>query len=457
MESGRQAESPRRLFGSSGVRGVVHKELTRDLLYGLGQSIASSLPPLAWIAVANDTRKSRAEVKSAVEMGLVASGARVLDVGTLPTPALAFVARNAGLDAGIMVTASHNPPEYNGIKLFTADGIGIHSRAGKGHRAIYFEKNFRVRAGSLHHAFELQRCYFDYLRQVPGANSISKKFRVVVDPGNGAASKYASELFSSLGLDVLPLNDTPDGSFPGRNPEPREDTLAGTYEFLKKERADLAVCFDGDADRVVFIDGQGFLGFDEAITFIASLAVKSSGKKRVATTVETGKLLELGLQRAGVNVMRGTVGDASVACLTRSTDAAIGVEPVGVYIMPEAGFYPNSFLAALTLLESVESIAEVRQFFDGIPKLYSGQRKIPCPNEAKSAIMQRVVENSNLFEPGVPNFIDGLRLEFGDSWLLVRPSGTEPIMRISAESTSKTRTQQLLEKAAAVVTGLMRE
>ena len=457
MRSNYQAEIPRRLFGTSGVRGVVHKDLTTDMLYDLGQAIATSLPPLSWIIIANDTRKSRAEVKTAVEMGLIASGARVLDVGTLPTPALAYMTRNMGVDAGIMVTASHNPPEYNGIKLFSGDGIGYSREQEKSVEQIYFQGNFRTETGSIQHAFELQRSYFDYLKKIPGINIFSRKFRVVVDPGNGAASKFASELFSDLGLEVLPLNDTPDGSFPGRNPEPREDTLVGTYEFLKKKQADLAVCFDGDADRVVFIDEQGFIGFDEAITFLASLAVKSSGKKRVATTVETGKLLDLGLQGMGVNVVRGTVGDVSVACLTRSIDAAIGVEPVGVYIMPEAGFYPNSFLAALTLLGNVGSIAEVRRFFKGVPKLYSEQRKIPCSNEAKFAIMQKVIEHSTLLGSGMPNIIDGLRLETGDSWLLIRPSGTEPIIRISAESTFKAETRELLEKATSVITGLMRE
>jgi len=457
MRSNYRAKIPIKLFGTSGVRGVVHKDLNTDLLYDLGQAIATSLPPSSWIIVANDTRKSRAVVKTAVEMGLIASGVHVLDVGTLPTPALAYITRNMGVHAGIMVTASHNPPEYNGVKIFSADGIGYSREQEKSIEQIYSRGNFRTESGTFQYAFDLQHSYFDYLKKISGANVFSKKFKVVIDPGNGAASKYASELFSDLGLVVLPLNDTPDGSFPGRNPEPREETLVKTYEFLKKERADLAVCFDGDADRVVFIDEQGFIGFDEAITFIASLAVKSSGKKRVATTVETGKLLDLGLQDMGVNVVRGSVGDASVAYLTRDIEAAIGVEPVGVYIMPEAGFYPNSFLAALTLLRNVGSIAEVRRFFHGIPKLYSEQRKIPCSNEVKFTITQKVIDHSTLLGFGTPNIVDGLRLESGDSWLLIRPSGTEPIIRISAESTFKAETKELLEKATSMITGLMRE
>ena len=450
-----QAETPKRLFGTSGVRGVVHKDLTTDILHDLGQAIATSLPPHSWIIIANDTRKSRAEVKSAVVMGLTASGARVLDVGTLPTPALAYLTRNIGANAGIMVTASHNPPEYNGIKLFSPNGIGYSREQEKNIEQIYFQKKFRTEPGSIQHAFELQRNYFDYLKKILGTDIFSKKFRVVVDPGNGAASNFASELFSNLGLEVLPLNDTPDGSFPGRNPEPCEDTLVSTYEFLKKNRADIAVCFDGDADRVVFIDEQGFIDFDEAITFIASLAVKSSGKKRVATTVETGKLLEFGLKDMGVKVVRGTVGDVYVAGLTQSIDAAIGVEPVGVYIMPEFGFYPNSFLAALTLLKNIKDISEVRRFFSGIPKLYSKQTKIPCSNGAKFATMQKVIERSTLLGGGTPNIVDGLRLESKDSWLLIRPSGTEPIIRITAESTSEAKTREVLEKATSVVTSLV--
>jgi phosphoglucosamine mutase len=171
--------------------------------------------------------------------------------------------------------------------------------------------------------------------------------------------------------------------------------------------------------------------------------------------VETGKLLELGLQDMGVKVVRGKVGDVPVAILARDIGAAIGVEPVGVYIMPEAGFYPNSFLAALTLIRNVGSIAEVRRFFHGIPRLYSEQRKIPCANEAKSGLMQQVIERPMLLGSGIPNTVDGLRLESGDSWLLIRPSGTEPIIRISAESTFKAKTQELLEKATSVITGLM--
>ena len=449
--------APVRLFGTSGVRGVVHKDLTTNLVYDLGRAIATSLPPHAWIIIANDSRQSRIVVKDAVKKGLISAGARVLDVSMLPTPAVAYLTKTIGVSAGIMVTASHNPPEYNGIKLFNADGIGYSSDQERNIETIFFSKKFRSDEGSSQTAFDLREYYFDNLIQPLGQDYFSHKFKVIVDPGNGAASVFATNLFYDLGLDVVPINDSPDGSFPGRAPEPKEETLKGTYELLKKEHADLAICFDGDADRVVFMDEQGFIGFDESITFLAALAVKSSNKKIVATTVETGKLLDIGIQGLGAKVVRGTVGDMPVSYLARSTSAAIGVEPVGVYIIPEAGFYPNSFLAAITLLKNINNPGEIRSFFNNLPKLHKKQLKVPCSNEAKTSLMKKVLNHSTLFGAGEPNIIDGLRLESNDSWTLIRPSGTEPIIRISAESLAEAKTQELLEKAGNVVAGMMSE
>jgi phosphoglucosamine mutase len=375
----------------------------------------------------------------------------------LPTPAVAYLTKTIGVSTGIMVTASHNPPEYNGIKLFNAEGMGYSSDQEHEIENIFFSKKFRKDEGSTQTAFDLRDYYFENLIQPIGQNCFSHKFKVVVDPGNGAASVLATNLFYDLGLDVIPINDSPDGSFPGRAPEPREDTLKGTYELLLKEHADLAICFDGDADRVVFLDEQGFIGFDESITFLAALAVKSSNKKMVATTVETGKLLDIGLQELGGKVVRGTVGDMPVSYLTRSENAAIGVEPVGVYIMPEAGFYPNSFLAAVTLIKNINNVGEIRSFFKNLPKLHKKQLKIPCSNNAKFPLMKKVLNHYNLFGSGEPNTLDGLRMECSDSWTLIRPSGTEPIIRISAESLAEAKTQELLDQANMAITGLMRD
>jgi phosphoglucosamine mutase len=445
--SANKSEIPK-LFGTSGIRGVVGAELTHEMLLNVGKSIAAGLKPSARVLVATDSRVSREFVKAAVSMGLLSGGANVIDAGILPTPILAFATLDMGVDAGIMITASHNPPEYNGVKLFTSEGIGYSALQENEIERIYAEKKFRdgISANYKRENGIVSR-YTQYLLSQFKQNKNISRFRIAVDPGNGAASGIASKIFTAFGYVVMPINDTPDGTFPGRSPEPKKDTLENTWQFLKDNRLDIAVCFDGDADRVVFVDKQGFIGFTESVAFMSALAVKLSGKKKVAATVETGKLLDNALADMGAQVVRGKVGDVSVAHLAREIDAAIGIESIGVYIMPELGLYPNSIAAALTLLSSVRDISEIRDFFRKVPPLYLGQRKIPCPNEKKEELKKAITTNPAAFGSGTANILDGLRMDFGSSWILVRPSGTEPIFRIIAESPSEAETEKLLKNA----------
>ena len=441
-----------RLFGTSGIRGVVGQDLSLDFCRELAQAIGTALAPHSRVCIATDTRVSRETLKSAVISGLRSSGIDVTDLGILPTPALAFLTRDMGFDTGVMITASHNPPEFNGIKLFNANCVGYSKVQEAEIEEVFGEKEFRTGyLGSLDQSQEAKERYFQFMLDRFPKRSSDCDLRIVVDPGNGAASGFASELFSVLGFDVIPVNDEPDGLFPGRNPEPREDTLAGTVEFLRQQNADLAVCFDGDADRVVFCDKEGFLGFTEVIAFISRLAVKESKKRKVATTVETGKLLDLALRDLGVEVVRGRVGDVSVAYLAQELDAAIGVEPVGVYIMPEVGYYPDSLFATLTLLNRIKEVAEIRDFFKDMPQLFLGQRKFPCPNGLKAVVIERIEENTGFFGTSQLNTLDGLRFEFDDSWMLIRASGTEPAIRVIAESTSKSQTDELIKEGTRLV------
>ena len=266
------------------------------------------------------------------------------------------------------------------------------------------------------------------------------------------ASGLASQIFAAAGLEVIPLNDTPDGSFPGRNPEPRSDTLVDTVSFLREQAADLAICFDGDADRVVFCDREGFIGYNELVAFMAWLAVSKNGRRKVATTVETGRLLDLALADLGGEVVRGRVGDVPVAYLARQHDAAIGVEAIGVYIMPEVGYYPDSIYAALTLLSRIETPGDIRRFISAIPPLCCRQQKLACPNDLKTAVMDGVAQKAGRFDARELNTLDGLRFEFDSAWLLIRASGTEPAVRVIAEAGSAAETADLLERGVRAVT-----
>ena len=249
-----KSEIPK-LFGTSGIRGVVGKELTHEMLLNVGRAVAAGLRPSSNVLVATDSRVSREFVKAAVSMGLLTGGANVIDAGILPTPILAFATVDMGMDAGIMITASHNPPEYNGVKLFTSEGIGYSTGQENEVERIYAEKNFRdVISANYKKENGIVARYTQYLLSQFKQNKKTPHFRIAVDPGNGAASGIASKIFSAFGYTVMPINDTPDGTFPGRSPEPKKDTLENTWQFLKDNRLDIAVCFDGDADRVVFVD-----------------------------------------------------------------------------------------------------------------------------------------------------------------------------------------------------------
>ena len=446
----------RRLFGTSGIRGIVNQDLSPDFCRRAALAIGTTLPPASTVCIATDTRISRDTIKEAVTAGLLSSGIIVVDLGILPTPALALLTRESGFVSGIMVTASHNPPEFNGIKLFTENSLGYSQAQEAEIEKVYFGEKFRQgKRGTLEQAHDMKQRYLSFIKSKFFLSGLNHQLKIVADPGNGAASKFASDIFAQMGLDVTPINDEPDGLFPGRSPEPKADTLQGTVNFLRQHNADLAICFDGDADRVVFCDKEGFLGFNEPIAFISRLAVKRTGKKKIATTVETGSLLDLAVKDLEAEVVRGRVGDVAVAHLVQELDAALGVEQVGVYIIPEAGYYPDSIFASLILLSQLSDAGEIKQFFQGIPKLFFEKASVPCPEELKELVMAQVKEKTHLFAPDGINTLDGLRLEFPDSWMLIRASGTEPIIRVIAESTSQTQTDELISKGKKLAQGLV--
>jgi phosphoglucosamine mutase len=438
------------LFGSSGIRDVVDGKLTPDFCLAVSKSIAATLPQTAQVCIATDARVSRDVIKTAVTTGLLYCGIDVVDFGILPTPALALLTRELGFDTGIMITASHNPPEFNGIKLFNSNSLGYSRLQEEKIENIYFGNKFRSvswrSVGKLTVAQGVKERYFKYIqRKLP--ISRGQTLKIVVDPGNGAASEFASVFLSELGHNVLAINNEHDGLFPNRSSEPREDTLVNTIDFLRKKDADLAVCYDGDADRVVFCDREGFLGYNEMVAFISRMVLKKSKNRRVATTVETGRLLDLALADLGGEVIRGKVGDVNVAHLVREHDAAIGVEQVGVYIFPELGYYPDSMYASALLLSQIEDASEIRETYRKWPRLYFSKAKIACPNITKQKVMGSMEDGYQLLQVKETNTLDGLRYELDDAWLLVRPSGTEPAIRVIAEAESEDQMNQLLAGA----------
>lgn len=446
------------LFGTSGVRGIVNQDLTPELCQAVGRALGSTLNAGSAVCIGTDSRLSRELIKKAVTSGLVESGINVADIGIVPTPALALLTREEGFQAGVMITASHNPPEYNGIKLFNGDSIGYSRQQEETIEALYYSGRFRNGGTGVVEAVPAMKSrYYNFIEPHVKTLNLDLSMRVMVDPGNGAAAGFVSDIFKKIGFTVIPVNDTPDGRFPARNPEPKEDTLYETMRYMRQKNADLAICFDGDADRVVFCDQNGFLGFNEMAAFLSRNAILSSGKKTIATTVETGMLLDLAVQDLKATVLRGKVGDVYAAHLARDNDAAMGVESVGVFILPEVGYYPDSIFAAITLLGSIKDVSDIRKFISSLPPLHFYKDKVHCPTEQKAAALNVLREKIPSFKPRSVNDLDGLRMEFDDAWMLIRASGTEPAIRVLAESTGMASARSLLTRGMAAVQNAIKE
>jgi phosphoglucosamine mutase len=440
-----------RLFGTSGIRGKVFERITPEFCLNLGKAIASILPEKSNIAIATDTRVTKDLLKSALISGLLTCNVNAVDIGIAPTPALAFLTKR--YDTGVMLTASHNPPEYNGIKLWR-DGMAYTVHDEQLIEDMLLRNEYRMpvwdKIGALKLDYDAKEAYAnELLKKI----KIRRRFRVVVDPGNGAASGYASTIFKRAGLDVLSINDDPDGLFPNRSPEPTAETLKETISYLRKENADIAICFDGDADRVVFCDKPGFIGYNEAISFISRLKISGEERrnKKVVTTVETGRLLDYAIEDLGGDVIRGKVGDGYVGHGLKGAGASIGVEQIGVYIMPEMGYYPDSIYAALYLLANIERVSEIREFFSKIPPLYFDKDKVDANDQLKYKIVERVRNHLDVFSDHRLNSLDGLRLDFENSWILIRASGTEPKIRVIVESEDQGELERLMSIGKQVV------
>lgn len=448
-------------FGTSGIRGVVGTELTEDGCVCAGRAVGTLLGQGARVCLGRDTRRSGPTVAGWVLKGLYTSGVEAIDYGIVPTPVLAALTRAGDFSAGVMITASHNPPEYNGIKLFDSEGVGFSRAQELSIERLCAERSFASGAGGVRHGDGTLRHYLETIPLDLARAAVDSGMKLLVDPGNGAASGFARTVFERLGLRVATVNDQPDGLYPGRGAEPSAAALRGTCAALRSSGADLAVCFDGDADRVVFCDREGFLGLDETVAFVAQHRVRQTARRSLATTVETGLLPSFALAQEGAVVVRGKVGDVAVAHLTREMEAALGAETVGVYIFPEQGLYPDSLIAVLHLCAMLREGSGIRKFVASLPRLHLVKRKVNCPRAVMAGVMGRVdevlCEALNVPPEAVLNRTDGLRVEMPDSWVLVRPSGTEPAVRVTVESVEPARADRLAVGADAVVTRLVAE
>lgn len=442
------------LFGTSGVRGVVNEDLTPELALEIGMALAS-LRGRGTYVIARDSRTTGHMLALAFSSGLMACGGDVLDLGLLPTGALAFLTRELKAKAGCMITASHNPPEYNGLKLFRQDSAPFWPEEQDEIEGLVAKRVFSRAAwdevGSLRRSDESGR----YVEALAERVELEREWHVVLDPGCGAASSLAPRVFRELGCRVTALNARPDGHFPARHPDPRPDALADLCSAVRALKADVGFAYDGDADRVVVVDERGELvPFDVALAAFAAHLVRSRGGGLVITTVEASYCVEEAVKGAGGEIYKTRVGDVAVSMEVAKRKAVFGGEPCGAWICPEFSLAADGVAASVFLLKALDEAREKpSSFFSGIPRLATVRKKTPCPNELKAKAMDLLKEElpSALGPARELIDIDGLRLELAEGWVLVRPSGTEPVIRVTAEARTAREAEELANRALQLV------
>ncbi|MEM1540873.1 MAG: phosphoglucosamine mutase [Candidatus Bathyarchaeia archaeon] len=443
-----------RLFGTSGLRGLVNVDLTPSLAVRVGMALGTFISA-GKVFVARDTRTSGLMIENALVSGLMACGIDVHCLGVLPTPVLAYLTGKLEANAGLMVTASHNPPQYNGIKIFDKNGVAYDERLQGELEKIIESGNFRLvewrSLGRVEYSDESQL----YVDMVLKSLRLDEKWRVVVDPGCGATCHIAPKIFQKLECEVKAVNSQPDGFFPCRSPEPNAESLKPLSKIVRGLGADVGVAYDGDGDRVAFIDENGcFMDFDRVLAAYAAYVLKKNGGGTVVTSVETSMCFEKMVEPLGGKVVRTRVGDVFVAEAVKRFKAVFGGEPCGAWIHPKHHYCPDGILSSVFLLRALEDEDKsLSEFVADVPAYPIVRRNIHCRNEVKHTAVKRVEESLKIAFPDYRQIstVDGVRLSLRDGWVLVRASGTEPLIRLTVEGESLKTAEAIMDRALAAV------
>jgi phosphoglucosamine mutase len=449
-----------KLFGTSGIRGVVNVEVTPGLAFELGNAVVTSLQGKK-VAVAYDTRRSGSMLFSAFVSGVTAGGSDTVDLGILPTPALAYLTRSLRLEVGAMITASHNPPEYNGVKLFDDSGMAYGALQQSAIQRIVEAGELRLTRwdgiGALDSMDEVDR----YVEMIRKDAHLNKNWRVIVDPGCGAAYSLAPRLLRLLGCDVTTVNAQPDGSFPGRTAEPSPQALEPLSLLVKMNRADLGIAYDGDADRVSFVDERGvFMPFDRSLSAMAEYFLKENRGGVIATPIDASMSIDEVAVREHGQVERTAVGDVEVARAIRERRAVFGGEPCGAWIIPKFHMCPDGILSSIMLLKALETEnMSASTFISNVPEYQIKRAKVECSAKVKASAMDSLKDKlpTRFREVVQVSNLDGVRISTKDWWLLVRSSGTEPAIRVTAEAKTEKSVKNLLELGVAEASNAVKE
>ncbi|MCR4404614.1 MAG: phosphoglucosamine mutase [Candidatus Acetothermia bacterium] len=435
------------LFGTDGVRGVANVELSPELALALGRAAVSLRDERNRALIGRDTRRSGEMLSSALAAGLASVGIEVLDAGIIPTPAIPFLVQRYDASFGVVISASHNPPEDNGIKFFDRAGFKISEELeAKLDQAI--DDGIPIRPsgreiGRIRPVPEAAQLYLERLIALARERLGGSKLRLVVDCASGATSGIAAKLFSQLGLEAIIIHDQPDGD--NINLACGSTDLRSLQEAVRLYRADLGVAYDGDGDRALFVDAEGREVDGDAILLISALAMHRAGAlspPRVVATVMSNLGLEEHLRAEGIELVRTSVGDRYVAAEIEKWGCSLGGEQSGHIIFRDCSTTGDGLITTVQVLSILERtgrpLAELAGQFRRYPQV---QHNIPVRNPG-------IFHENKRLEEAIASY--RARLD-GVGRLVVRPSGTQPLIRVMVEGKDERLIRQVGQELSRLI------
>ena len=432
----------------SGVRGVVGQSLTPKLLTRFAQAFGTHTGS-GTIVIGRDPRTSGEMVKHAVVAGVLSTGSRVIDIGMCPVPTVQLQVRHRRAQGGIAITASHNPPEWNALKFIGSNGLFLDAGQARELLDIYHQGQYtKVGGAELRSVEDVEgatdlhiKAILDVLGPLP---QTSRKLRVVLDSCNGAGSLVGPKLIEALGAEVIPLNVTPDGSFP-RPAEPVAENLGDLCNAVKEHKADIGFAQDMDADRLAIVSDHGVPIGEDYTLALATLFVLGRRKGPVVANLSTTSAVGDIAKQFGCPVFLTKIGEVNVTDVMRQQNAVIGGEGNGGVIYPRINFARDSLVGmALVLHLLAESGKTVTEVLDGIPRYSIVKEKMSCPSDRIATVLRKLRAEFGSLQMDTR---DGVKVIKPEGWFLVRGSNTEPIIRIVAEAKTE-------EQAKEIVAGL---
>jgi len=441
------------IISISGMRGIVGENLTSSVATDYGCAFGTFLrnkeadkEGKLSVCIGRDSRESGEMLSSAVAEGLCLVGIDVIDLGVVSTPGVGIMVRQLGCAGGVVITASHNPAQYNGIKLSLDNGIAPPVDAAEQVKRLFFGKRFSILdstdIGNVTSNEQTDATHIAKVMAIVDKEAIAVRgFKVVLDSVNGAGGRVTKRMLGELGCVVTAINDEPTGLF-AHKPEPTAENLKGLCEVVKAEQADIGFGQDPDADRLAIVDEAGTYIGEEYTLALAAKYIFSQRSGKAATNLSTSRMIDDIVEKAGGRVIRTAVGEANVAGAMLEHKCIIGGEGNGGVIDLRVGPIRDSLVGiGLVLQLMAETGKTISELVGEIGGYYMSKDKFAADKEQAEQIINSAKE---IFADARLNTIDGCRFDFDDGWLHVRASNTEPVVRVIVEATDKSAAQKYI-------------